>query len=144
MRSLIEFPGLNVSSLASTAPLMTPWVIRLMRTIGVLPIASRMVWQICFTIPVSSFFLGDWNAVDVALRAHARVGIDRRVGTGEHELARDETGARQRRGVLLRLDAVRRQSRNGLAGTERQSVSVRRGTSSRQVEEHSVRRPARD
>src|SRR5712691_6372772 len=49
MRSLIELPGLNVSSLASTVPLMTPWVIRLMRTIGVPPIASRMVSRIFFT-----------------------------------------------------------------------------------------------
>ena len=38
MRSLIELPGLNVSTLAKTVPLTTPRVMRLMRTIGVSPI----------------------------------------------------------------------------------------------------------
>src|SRR5262245_53608386 len=41
MRSLIELPGLNVSTFARTVPL-TPLVMRLIRTIGVLPIASRI------------------------------------------------------------------------------------------------------
>src|SRR5438034_761404 len=49
MRSLIELPGLKVSILASTVASTTPCVILLMRTIGVLPIASRMVSQIFFT-----------------------------------------------------------------------------------------------
>ena len=52
MRSLIELPGLNVSTLARTVPLMTPLVIVLMRTIGVWPMASRMVSQIFFTLQV--------------------------------------------------------------------------------------------
>ena len=43
IRSLIELPGLKVSILASTVALTTPLVIRLMRTIGVSPIASRML-----------------------------------------------------------------------------------------------------
>ena len=43
MRSLIELPGLNVSSLATTVALTSPRVILLMRTIGVWPIASRIV-----------------------------------------------------------------------------------------------------
>ncbi len=42
IRSLIEFPGLNVSIFASTVASMTPRVMRLMRTIGVLPMTSRM------------------------------------------------------------------------------------------------------
>ena len=50
MRSLIELPGLNVSSFARTVALMSPAVMELIRTIGVLPIASRIVSQICFTI----------------------------------------------------------------------------------------------
>jgi hypothetical protein len=41
MRSLIEFPGLKVSILASTSASVTPRVIALMRTSGVLPIVSR-------------------------------------------------------------------------------------------------------
>src|SRR5262252_3621985 len=49
MRSLIELPGLNVSIFARTVPLTTPLVIRLMRTIGVAPMASRIVSQIFFT-----------------------------------------------------------------------------------------------
>src|SRR6185295_9169452 len=49
MRSLIELPGLKVSTLASTVPLTTPLVMRLMRTIGVPPIASRMVAPIFVT-----------------------------------------------------------------------------------------------
>ncbi len=49
IRSLIELPGLNVSILTRTVPLTTPFVIRLMRTIGVSPIVSRMVSQIFFT-----------------------------------------------------------------------------------------------
>ena len=35
IRSLIELPGLNVSTFASTVALITPCVMRLMRTIGV-------------------------------------------------------------------------------------------------------------
>ena len=46
MRSLIELPGLKVSTFASTVASITPRVIALMRTIGVLPMASRMVSQI--------------------------------------------------------------------------------------------------
>src|SRR5687768_12951 len=42
IRSLIEFPGLKVSIFASTVASMTPRVMRLMRTIGVLPMTSRM------------------------------------------------------------------------------------------------------
>ena len=50
MRSLIELPGLNVSILASTvAADRRRAVMRLMRTIGVSPMASRMVSQIFFT-----------------------------------------------------------------------------------------------
>ena len=42
-------PGLNVSTLASTVPLTMPFVMRLIRTIGVEPMASRMESQIFFT-----------------------------------------------------------------------------------------------
>src|SRR5262245_16705710 len=52
MRSLIELPGLNVSSLTRTVPLTWPRVSRLMRTIGVSPIASRIELQIVFTLSV--------------------------------------------------------------------------------------------
>src|SRR5262249_48423856 len=48
MRSLIELPGLNVSTLASTVAWTSPWVMRLMRTMGVSPMASRMLLQIFF------------------------------------------------------------------------------------------------
>ena len=51
IRSLIELPGLNVSTFASTVALTTPRVMELMRTIGVSPIASRMLAQIFFKCP---------------------------------------------------------------------------------------------
>src|SRR5258707_12345154 len=57
IRSLIELPGLKVSILASTVPFTTPFVIRLRRTIGVPPIASRMSAQIFFTIKVYTAWL---------------------------------------------------------------------------------------
>ena len=53
IRSLIELPGLKVSILASTVASMTPRVMRLMRTIGVSPMASRMVSQIFVTLELS-------------------------------------------------------------------------------------------
>ena len=46
IRSLIELPGLNVSSLTRTSASITPRVMLWTRTIGVLPIALRMVSQI--------------------------------------------------------------------------------------------------
>jgi hypothetical protein len=46
MRSFSEFPGLKVSSLASTVASVTPRVIALMRTSGVLPMVSRMLLEI--------------------------------------------------------------------------------------------------
>ena len=49
MRSLMELPGLKVSSFASTVAFTMPWVIRFNRTIGVCPMASRMVSQIFST-----------------------------------------------------------------------------------------------
>src|SRR5688500_11953733 len=45
MRSLIEFPGLNVSIFANTSASISPRVIAWMRTGGVLPMASRIVSQ---------------------------------------------------------------------------------------------------
>ena len=45
MRSLIELPGLKVSTLASTVARTTSRVMVLMRTIGVWPMASRIVSQ---------------------------------------------------------------------------------------------------
>src|SRR5688500_2136641 len=45
MRSLIELPGLKIWSLASTVASVTPRVSALMRTIGVFPMASRIVLQ---------------------------------------------------------------------------------------------------
>src|SRR4029450_10662985 len=52
IRSLIELPGLKVSSLTRTVPLTSPRVSRLTRTIGVSPMASRIVSQIFFTTSV--------------------------------------------------------------------------------------------
>ncbi len=46
IRSLIELPGLKVSILASTVASVTPRVIWLMRTSGVLPMVSRILLQI--------------------------------------------------------------------------------------------------
>jgi hypothetical protein len=46
IRSLIELPGLNVSSFMRTSASVTPRVILCTRTRGVLPIASRIVSQI--------------------------------------------------------------------------------------------------
>ena len=43
IRSLMELPGLNVSIFARTVAPITPRVMRLMRTIGVWPMVSRMV-----------------------------------------------------------------------------------------------------
>jgi len=48
IRSLIEFPGLNVSTFANTVAGITPLAMALMRTIGVCPMASRMLSQIFF------------------------------------------------------------------------------------------------
>src|SRR5215510_11358767 len=56
MRSLIELPGLKVSSFATTSAGTAPRVMRLMRTIGVCPIASRMEEAIFgMTLVVSAF-----------------------------------------------------------------------------------------
>src|SRR5262245_55032236 len=52
MRSLIELPGLNVSSFARTVARTSPLVIVLIRTSGVSPIASRIVSQIFATVLV--------------------------------------------------------------------------------------------
>src|SRR5438477_11659416 len=75
MRSLIELPGLNVSSFARTVPLTTPLVIRLMRTIGVSPIASRIVSQIFFTLRVYTREAGTrdlgFGIRDLQARRHA-------------------------------------------------------------------------
>ena len=62
MRSLIELPGLNVSTLTSTSALITPWVMRLILTIGVLPMASRIVLLMGFTqrLPARSRARGDY------------------------------------------------------------------------------------
>ena len=49
IRSLIELPGLNVSILAKTVACTTPFVIELICTIGVSPIASRIVAAIFLT-----------------------------------------------------------------------------------------------
>src|SRR5437773_8869275 len=49
MRSLIELPGLNVSILATTSAATTPRVMRLIRTIGVCPMTSRMLEEILDT-----------------------------------------------------------------------------------------------
>ena len=46
MRSLIELPGLKVSTLASTSAAMIPLGMRCRRTSGVCPMVSRMVLQI--------------------------------------------------------------------------------------------------
>jgi hypothetical protein len=46
IRSLIELPGLKVSTLARTVASVTPLVMALIRTIGVFPIASRMLAKI--------------------------------------------------------------------------------------------------
>ena len=43
MRSLIELPGLKVSIFANTSAATRPAVIRLIRTIGVSPMAPRML-----------------------------------------------------------------------------------------------------
>src|SRR5262245_51261091 len=48
MRSLIELPGLNVSTFASTVAGIRPRVILLIRMSGVSPMASRTVSQIFF------------------------------------------------------------------------------------------------
>ena len=51
MRSLVEWPGLNVSSFTSTSALTSPRVMACIRTIGVPPMVSRIVSQIFFTLP---------------------------------------------------------------------------------------------
>ena len=48
MRSLIELPGLTVSILAKTVALTRSFVIRLIRIIGVSPIASRTLLKTFF------------------------------------------------------------------------------------------------
>ena len=48
MRSLIELPGLKVSSFTRTVAGITPRVMLLIRTSGVCPMASRMLSQMSF------------------------------------------------------------------------------------------------
>ena len=78
MRSLIELPGLKVSILASTVPLTTPLVMRLMRTIGVSPMASRMVSQIAHDfslyVPRDNQVYTARTSCRVSLRAGGRRG----------------------------------------------------------------------
>ncbi len=57
MRSLIELPGLKVSTFASTSAFTTPFVRRLMRTSGVSPMVSRMVSQILLVIELTNAVL---------------------------------------------------------------------------------------
>ena len=52
MRSLIELPGLTVSILAKTVAFTRPFVIRLIRIIGVSPIASRTLLKTLFAVVV--------------------------------------------------------------------------------------------
>ena len=59
MRSLIELPGLKVSSLTRTVP-GTSRAIRLIRTIGVWPMVSRMVLAI-FVIVDFGLQIADWG-----------------------------------------------------------------------------------
>src|SRR6266542_10999 len=84
MRSLIELPGLNVSSLTSTVAGMTPRVIELMRTIGVPPMASRIVLQIGFKQSSDGFKTRGGpvapqrarvRAGGPAVRGHPRIGF---------------------------------------------------------------------
>src|SRR5205814_31333 len=89
IRSLIELPGLNVSSFTSTVPLTTPFVIRLMRTIGVSPIASRIVSQIFFTR--SSLY----SSRETARHAQTHPRTDGRRGR-RHE-AEEDRGVRRAR-----------------------------------------------
>src|SRR5262245_41201579 len=86
MRSLIELPGLNVSILARTVP-GTSFAMRLMRTIGVSPIASRMVAAIFFTKQV-------YTAGDASLNRSAGRRRGRRHQTQTHRRVR---GPRQLR-----------------------------------------------
>ena len=72
IRSLIELPGLNVSIFASTVASMTPRVMRLMRTIGVSPMTSRMFPATLRTVMIERCY-----AIRVAVRGFAgfaRVG----------------------------------------------------------------------
>jgi hypothetical protein len=59
MRSLMELPGLNVSSFAKTVAL-SPLVIRLIRTMGVSPTASRMESNAFFAVAVLMDAPGQW------------------------------------------------------------------------------------
>jgi hypothetical protein len=52
IRSLMELPGLKVSIFARTVASVTPRVMRLMRTIGVWPMVSRMVLAIFAIVAV--------------------------------------------------------------------------------------------
>src|SRR5262245_44196923 len=64
IRSLIELPGLNVSSLMRTVASVTSRVIALTRTIGVWPMASRMVSQIfCPGALATGYLYHDWLVV---------------------------------------------------------------------------------
>src|SRR5215813_10728490 len=94
MRSLIELPGLKVSILARTVPGTTPLVMRLMRTIGVSPIASRIVLAIFLTEQV-------YTAADASLNRSAGRRRGRRHQTETHRRVR---GPRQ-------LGSQRRQRR---------------------------------
>ena len=72
---MIELPGLNVSTFARTVAEMTPCVIELMRTIGVFPMASRMLLQI--------FRLGDFHTA-----TSYRVAVDALFASGPSAASR--------------------------------------------------------
>jgi hypothetical protein len=57
MRSLIELPGLNVSSLTRMSASVTSRVMALMRTIGVCPMTSRMLLAIFFAGAMATRYL---------------------------------------------------------------------------------------
>src|SRR5215210_5985642 len=72
MRSLIELPGLKVSIFTSTSALTTPRVMRLIRTIGVSPMTSRIVLLIGFTrsLPARNCARGDYIGPRLLVRPH--------------------------------------------------------------------------
>src|SRR5437899_3468237 len=87
MRSLIELPGLNVSIFASTVASISPRVIRLMRTIGVSPIASRIVSQIFFFTTVESMVPSLSPHAEGAAHGDELADVIRVVVDHQHELA---------------------------------------------------------
>src|SRR5438876_6205048 len=135
MRSLMELPGLNVSSLTRTSALTSPRVIRLIRTIGVPPTVSRMESQIFFTRQCNAATeiyatAGAWAYTTSRSEAHAHAPPSRPSRRSGH--GRDGRRVAQPAGACRRTVASDQHRRQGLLVDDRRLFRTRRLLSVRQ------------